>query len=134
MNQNRHLLDSGERGRKQEREGKGKRVGILLSSLYLLAHATESISAWALLYSSNLFARAVLRSIIAGSSSNNFPSCFPCKQISRNIRREGSFATKSITHPKDQTMHFLDGKTWSPSSINKESWFKKLPRLVWTGQ
>lgn len=43
-----------------------------------LAHATASISAWAFLYSSSLFARADLRSITAGSSSNKDDNCLFC--------------------------------------------------------
>lgn len=41
--------------------------------------ATVSISDCAALYNSNLFAMDVRLCIIAGSSSNNFPNCFPCK-------------------------------------------------------
>ena len=51
-----------------------------------LDHATASISDWALRYSSSLFARLVLRSMTAGSSSRSLESCFICIPNGRIIR------------------------------------------------
>jgi hypothetical protein len=74
--------------RRENRQTRGKNR--YLGHQDYLDHATASISDWALRYSSSLFARLVLRSMTAGSSSRSLESCFICIPNSRIIRYDSS--------------------------------------------
>ena len=65
-----------------------------ISPLYL-DQATVSISACALLYNSSLFARALRRSMIAGSSFNNADNRFGYKNFPKINQTDHQFYQKS---------------------------------------